>query len=68
MLQGAWPTYLAFIFPILGVILFTGHYFIRKSSKSMIQKIIIQSSIIALLAIVGHITFKIAQCGSAETF
>lgn len=31
MLKGAWATYLAFIFPILGIMLFVIDYYLRKS-------------------------------------
>lgn len=42
ILNGAWPTYLSFIYLGLGIALFIADYFIRKQSNSVKQKLFYQ--------------------------
>ena len=58
MLQGAYPTYLAFVFPILGILLFLIDYFVRKSNFSLKAKLFIQTISIVLIVIVGYLLLK----------
>lgn len=55
MLKGAYPTYLVFILPILGILLLVIDYFLRKSDFSLKAKLFIQTASIVLIVIVGYL-------------
>jgi|GEM_PF-1369721 len=58
MLRGAYPTYLAFILPILGILLLVIDYFVRKSASSLKAKLFIQTVSVVLIVIVGYLLLK----------
>jgi predicted membrane channel-forming protein YqfA (hemolysin III family) len=57
MLNGAWPTYFAFVFLGMGVVMFVIDYFIRKSAMKFGTKIFIQSLCIVVPLLVGYLFF-----------
>ena len=57
MLRGAWPTYFAFIFLGLGIVMLIVDYFIRKSGLGFSTKLIIQSLCVVVPLIVGYLFF-----------
>lgn len=59
MIIGAYPTYLAFIFPVLGIGLLVLDYYIRKSKLAIKQKVLIQLISIASILALGYLYLKI---------
>lgn len=57
MLRGAWPTYFAFVFLGVGIVMLIIDYFIRKSELSFSTKLIIQSLSIVVPLLVGYLFF-----------
>ncbi len=57
MLMGAWPTYFAFIFLGIGIIMLVIDYFIRKSRLGFSIKLIIQSLCVIVPLAVGYLYF-----------
>ncbi len=57
MFNGAWPTYFAFIFLGLGIVMMMIDYFIRKSIMKFSNKLIIQSLCVVLPLLVGYLFF-----------
>jgi len=57
MLMGAWPTYFAFIFLGLGIVMLVIDYFIRKSGLGFSTKLIIQSLCVVVPLVVGYLFF-----------
>jgi hypothetical protein len=58
MLQGAYPTFFAFIFLGLGLLMIGADYFIRKSALSIKGKFIIQSLCALLPLFTGYLYFS----------
>ncbi len=58
MFKGAYPTYLAFIYPIFGILLFVMDYFIRKSDFELKIKLLIQIISIMVIVAIGYLLFK----------
>jgi hypothetical protein len=58
MLNGAWPTYFAFIFLGMGIVMLIIDYFIRKSGLGFSTKLIIQSLSVVVPLLVGYLFFK----------
>ena len=57
-LRGAYPTYLAFLLPVLGIFLLVIDYFIRKSKRSAKSKLLIQTISVVLILIVGYLLLR----------
>ena len=57
MFRGAWPTYFAFIFLGMGIIMLIIDYFIRKSGLKFSTKIIIQTLFAIVFLLVGYLFF-----------
>ena len=58
MILGAYPTYLAFIFPIIGMGLLILDSYIRKSKLDIKQKVLIQAISIVLMLAIGYFFLK----------
>ncbi len=57
MLRGAWPTYFAFIFLGMGIVMLIADYFIRKSAMKFNTKLIVQSLCVAIPLLIGYLFF-----------
>lgn len=58
MIMGAYPTYLAFIFPIIGIGLLVLDLYVRKLKIDRKQKVLIQLISIALTVTIGCFFLK----------
>jgi hypothetical protein len=58
MLMGAWPTYFAFIFLGLGIVMVVIDYFIRKSGLGFSTKLIVQTLCVVVPLVIGYLYFS----------
>jgi hypothetical protein len=58
MIMGAWPTYFAFVFLAVGVIILVLDYFIRKSGMNFRTKLFIQSLCSAATLLMVYLFFS----------
>lgn len=58
MLMGAWPTYFAFVFLGVGVVMLVLDYFIRKSGMKFITKLLIQTLCAAVPLLLAYLFFS----------
>jgi hypothetical protein len=58
MIIGAYPTYLAFILPIIGIGLLVLDFYIRKSKIDRKQKVLIQVISFVLILNIGYFFLK----------
>jgi len=57
MIAGAWPTYFAFIFLIMGVVMMVADHFIRKSELKPAYKLILQLVCVIPSLVMGYLFF-----------